>query len=682
MYDTRAIFENTESGNCLVATQVKDGRDLKVCDRSQLADITGPCVNMPFEAIFGIYDLLSGSYVAIVIESEPHVSISGTVNINIRKVKKVLILPLFRNGRLLSEQKQKDENRYLNLLHMSFSEHQFFFASTFDMTLTQQKYAMLSQRQLANPIWTRADDRFFWNHNVILDLIACEADQWIVPFMSAFIDVQLGCEILEENAKFTLLFISRRSRYRQGCRFTRRGVDDHGNVANFVETEQILLFPDGKITSFVQIRGSIPVHWSSPVHMRYEPAVQIDDDRTKSIDWCEKHTNQLADMYCDNDFNCHSILFVNLVDNKKDQAKLGVEFKETIDAVQKRLVVAANSNNGGHNNINNASKMQAPELAYIWFDFHAECKKKGKWNNLSKLVKQIDDKFRTQRFFCKLSSGIVSSWQCGVVRTNCMDNLDRTNVIQSLMARRSLLMQLGKKSILDNPNADVMNTPWKKFELKYKKVWAQNADALSIMYAGTGALKVDFTLTGKRTFKGMYNDGVNACMRYYINNFTDGIKQDAIDVMLGNYKPDPNTMISPFLPRENKESLSDNFIKAFVMLVGIFSLFLLLAPYAGSLSSIGRNLVKGSVSTLAMGGVIAPGFEPDSAFVTGLSASSAAAAHAYSTDSLNGHLLIAVLATLFLSMVSVYTITKTGSGIGDRLVTLPQLIREPLATAR
>ena len=287
MYDTRAIFENTETGNCLIATQVKDGRDLKVCDRSQLTDVSGSCTNMPFEAIFGIYDLLSGSYVAIVIESEPYVSITNvTTNVNIRKVKKILLLPLFRNGRLLSEQKQKDENRCLHLLHQSFAIHQFFFSTTFDITLSQQKFAMLNQRQLLNPIWTRADDRFFWNHNVILDLIACEANQWIVPFMSAFIDVQLGCEIAEENTKFTLLFISRRSRYRQGCRFTRRGVDNHGNVANFVETEQILIFPDGKVTSFVQIRGSIPVHWTSPVHMKYDPVVQIDEDRTKSIDWC------------------------------------------------------------------------------------------------------------------------------------------------------------------------------------------------------------------------------------------------------------------------------------------------------------------------------------------------------------------------------------------------------------
>ena len=447
------------------------------------------------------------------------------------------------------------------MLHQAFANHSFFFSATCDITLSQQRQAMLSQNQLSKPIWARADDRFFWNHKVIEDLIACEADQWIVPFMSAFMDIKLGCEIAEENVKFSLLFISRRSRYRQGCRFTRRGIDEDGHVANFVETEQILLFPDGKITSYVQIRGSIPVHWSSPVHMKYDPVVQINEDRNYSVDCCEKHVNSLVNVYSDNDINCNSILFLNLIDSKKDQGRLGVEFKETIDATQNRI-----KGNGS-----------TTDLAYVWFDFHAECKKKGKWNNLSKLVKQIDTKFRGQKFFCKLPSGIVSSWQCGVVRTNCMDNLDRTNVVQSLIARRSLLMQLGKTDLLDSE--DVMNTPWKKFEGLYKSLWVKNADALALMYAGTGALKVDFTLTGKRTFKGMYNDGVNAVMRYYINNFTDGMKQDSIDMVLGNYKPDPQSPISPFIPRPNQETLADNFIKAFVTMVGFFSFFLIGAPY-------------------------------------------------------------------------------------------------------
>lgn len=315
--------------------------------------------------------------------------------------------------------------------------------------------------------------------------------------MSAYIEYRPECDV--DGTKFSLLFISRRSRYRQGCRFTKRGLDDNGNAANFVETEQMLLFPDGKVSSYVQIRGSIPIQWASPVLMKYDPLVLISANRARNLDLAQKHIADITSHYADNS-GSSSVLFINLVDNKKDQGRLGTEFKEVIDALRPRV---------NH------------PLVFHWFDFHHECKQKGKWLNLSKLVNMVDDRFRAQRYFCKLANGSVASWQAGVVRTNCMDNLDRTNVVQSLFARRSLIMQLGHLTLLEN-NSYILNTPFKSFEKIYKSVWANNADAISVAYAGTGALKVDFTKTGKRTLKGMFNDGVNSCMRYYINNLTDG----------------------------------------------------------------------------------------------------------------------------------------------------------------
>ena len=46
-------------------------------------------------------------------------------------------------------------------------------------------------------------------------------------------------------------------------RFNVRGLNDEGNVANFVESEQILSI-DGAIASFVQVRGLVPVFWDQP----------------------------------------------------------------------------------------------------------------------------------------------------------------------------------------------------------------------------------------------------------------------------------------------------------------------------------------------------------------------------------------------------------------------------------
>ena len=69
-------------------------------------------------------------------------------------------------------------------------------------------------------------------------------------------------------------------------------------------------------------------------------------------------------------------------------------------------------------------------------------------------------------------------------------------------------------------------------------MWADNGDECSRQYAGTGALKADFTRLGKRTYLGAMNDGVNAVSRYVRNNFGDGYRQDAIDLFLGNFLVD------------------------------------------------------------------------------------------------------------------------------------------------
>lgn len=81
-----------------------------------------------------------------------------------------------------------------------------------------------------------------------------------------------------------LCLMSRRSRYRAGTRYFRRGIDHEGHVANFVETEQILLVDepsqDGSDEasvqlSFVQVRGSIPLFWAEINTLRYKPDLQI-----------------------------------------------------------------------------------------------------------------------------------------------------------------------------------------------------------------------------------------------------------------------------------------------------------------------------------------------------------------------------------------------------------------------
>ena len=65
-----------------------------------------------------------------------------------------------------------------------------------------------------------------------------------------------------------------------------------------------------------------------------------------------------------------------------------------------------------------------------------------RWDRLSILLDQVAEMQDELSYFLVDPAGVVLSTQEGVFRSNCMDCLDRTNVIQSLLARRSLQAQL------------------------------------------------------------------------------------------------------------------------------------------------------------------------------------------------------------------------------------------------
>lgn len=78
-----------------------------------------------------------------------------------------------------------------------------------------------------------------------------------------------------------------------------------------------------------------------------------------------------------------------------------------------------------------------------------------------------------------------------------------------------------------------------------KLVWANNGDAISQSYAGTSALKGDFTRTGKRDLTGMvsialdvadekWHDGLNSLARMYSGAVSDFFSQAVISFLLGH----------------------------------------------------------------------------------------------------------------------------------------------------
>ncbi|CAN0873641.1 Phosphoinositide phosphatase SAC6 [Linum grandiflorum] len=69
----------------------------------------------------------------------------------------------------------------------------------------------------------------------------------------------------------------------------------------------------------------------------------------------------------------------------------------------------------------------------------------------------------------------------------------------------------------------------------FKIMWANHRDDISLQYSGTPALKGNFIRLGQRTTQGIVKDGINAFVRFYLNNFEDGKKHDAIDLVQGHY---------------------------------------------------------------------------------------------------------------------------------------------------
>lgn len=151
---------------------------------------------------------------------------------------------------------------------------------------------------------------------------------------------------------------------------------------------------------------------------------------------------------------------------------------------------------------------------------------------------------------------------------------------------------------------NVLNSPFADFELTFKRVWGNNADAISFFYAGTGALKTDFTRTGKRTKKGALMDGYNSCVRYIMNNFMDGYRQDVVDLLLGRFTVS-RSKPSPFLTQG--ESGGESLESVAAKLLGLFMLLFLFETYRGGPEShvVGRFARALFTSLAIVGGVFA-----------------------------------------------------------------------------
>ncbi|KAI0322321.1 SacI homology domain-containing protein [Amylostereum chailletii] len=537
------IFAPSESGARHLVVHRNSG-DIVLAAPNAQVPVTAKRYGKTIFGILGLISLTISEYVIVITGRELRGKLLGH---SVYKATDFDILPL-EPGISVSNPPHPVEAHLLALVRSHLSSGIFLFSYDFDITRRLQAQWVARAKDEGKASWEVVDDRFFWNkflQSRLIDISISNPQNgigsYILPVINGSFDIR-STSINGRNIQLCL--ISRRSRFRAGTRYFRRGVDQEGHVANFNETEQIVLVSSQGIAedvcttlSFVQIRGSVPVFWAEVNTLRYKPDLQI-MDLPGAVEATRRHLQEQVALYGNSSL-------VNLVDQKG--------YEKPVKETYERYVAEA----------------RVPDVRYQYFDFHNECKHM-RWDRISLLIDSLTEDLERDGFF-HVDAGKPDPvrWQMGVVRTNCMDNLDRTNVAQAAVAKWTLNQQLKEAGVISGTDS-VDN--YEDLSRHLREVWSDHANYISMAYAGTGALKTDFTRTGKRTREGAFEDLQKSVVRYLKNNYFDGARQDAYDLITGTWMPRRNPSSALFLVTDSRPLV----IRA-VPYVLMFSLFMILA---------------------------------------------------------------------------------------------------------
>jgi hypothetical protein len=334
-------------------------------------------------------------------------------------------------------------------------------------------------------------------------------------------------------------------------------------VANFVESETTFWSPSGTLFSYAQVRGSVPVFWEQAADLipgRQKITVTRSPDGTQPA--FNKHFEELEQSY-------GAVHVVNLLSQEKpSEVELSTLYRTGI----RHSPLARPAADGSSDHV---------LLRDTHYDFHAETKGPAGYEAARGIRRYIEDSTDAFAYFLAEETDdkidgigadghhrmIVVLQQEGVFRTNCLDCLDRTNLIQTMISQMAVEAFLGHRGV--SAGSD--------FWMRHSSLWADNGDSLSRTYAGTGALKTSFTRHGKMSLAGAVADMRKSVQRIYHNNFIDPSRQVTIDMLLGrNVGQAPVHLFDPISDYVSTElgKLSDEFtsFKNISMWVGTFNL--------------------------------------------------------------------------------------------------------------
>lgn len=224
-----------------------------------------------------------------------------------------------------------------------------------------------------------------------------------------------------------------------------------------------------KVSSFRQIRGSIPLLWSQPQTWKLRPPILFDANERGDTEVARRNLDKVWHRYCSNRMQIFSniakmkepdVYLINLIDKKGSQGELGRRWfralsiafrkknilelhKSTEEDISDRKAVTAVDFDLSKTNSNSSAESFA---RFVWFDYHYQVKNFGieSLQSVHRLLLPALSGSRGGFFVFDNSSFSLTKCkvqkQSKIFRSNCVDCLDRTNVMQVLLDDWTLLL--------------------------------------------------------------------------------------------------------------------------------------------------------------------------------------------------------------------------------------------------
>ncbi|KAE9404895.1 hypothetical protein BT96DRAFT_916565 [Gymnopus androsaceus JB14] len=447
--------------------------------------------------------------------------------------------------------KPAEEQRLMNIFKQVDMSKNFYFSYTYDLTSTLQHNLTGSTRSVHGN-WN-FNDRFAWNFHMITAPFG-EGEpirtHWLLPLVHGHVD-QAKLTVLGRVIFITL--IARRSRHFAGARYLKRGVNGEGNVANEVETEQIVFEalttpfyypaprdpldneqcrrrPSPNYTSYVQvlllglffIRGSIPFYWTQESNVMRPPIeISVADPFYSAA---ARHFDDLFKRYG------APITVLNLIKRREPvprESKLLDEYTTCVQYLNQFLP-------------------DDKKMKYLAWDMSRAYKEKTQ-DVISYLEDLAEESIQQTGFFhsgpepyyhylqqeANPQNGQVwrnkISLQNGICRTNCVDCLDRTNAAQFVFGKRALGHQLYALGVVENPNlafdSDAVNM--------LTEMYHDHGDTIALQYTGSALVNRVETYRRMPHWNSHSRDIIENIRRFYTNSLLDADKQAAMNLFLG-----------------------------------------------------------------------------------------------------------------------------------------------------